>query len=168
MSSELPINALTNAIDDFSIVSSGKVLLRNKYQVALAEKVQNSSYVNDESSGETTEISRDKIELNGETASISLGSMYETVSGVKTIQPVLKTTPTETNIMSISSDTVCNLTLDGSIAWDRDEACLYLAANKAFRFRYVESDGISSSRLVLEGYSESTSTYLPKVEFSRD
>jgi hypothetical protein len=35
-------------------------------------------------------------------------------------------------------------------------ASLYLSSNKAFRFRYVESDGISPSRLVLEGLDEST------------
>lgn len=169
MASELPVSTSTNNIDEFSIVTSGNVLYRDKYQVTSSTTIQNSFYVHDESINESTEISRNTVELNeNDTASVSLSSLYQSISQIKTIQPVLKTTPTETKISTISSDNVFNLTLDGSISWDSDEACLYLSANKAFRFRYVASNGTNPSRLVLEGYSDATSTYLPKVEFSTD
>ena len=165
---ELPIDALTNVVGDFAFASTGQVLYRNKYQISPSATNTISCYVYDDSEAVTTEISRDTFETDGQTASISLGVLYEPSLGDKQILPVLQSNPTETQVCSVSSESVCNLTMNGSIAWDRNEACLYLSANKAFRFRFMESDGILASRLVLEGYSDEQSAYLPKAEFSTD
>ena len=163
---ELPLNP--DGIEDFAFASSGQVLYKNKYQLSSNVSSSVSCYVYDNAEEQTTEISRDTFETDGDTASISLGVLHEPTPGDKKIVPVLKANPTETEISSVSADSVCNLTINGSIAWDRNDACLYLSANKAFRFRFLESDGILSSRLVLEGYSEENSAYLPKAEFSTD
>ena len=151
-------------------VSCGRIVHRNTSHVTAGLEVSKASYVHDASTDLSTEISREQVVMDptGESASMSLGVLHEFNDGVKTIQPVITTTPTATVVSSLDSDSVYNLTLDGSISWDSDDASLYLSSNKAFRFRYVESDGFSPSRLVLEGLDESTGVYLPKVEFTSD
>ena len=165
----IPYPSMVEQSQAMTSVSCGRIVHKNTSNVALGLQVSKASYVHDALTDLSTEISREEVVMDptGDSASMSLGVLHES-GGVKTIQPVITTTPAATTVTSLDSDSVYNLTLDGSISWDTDDASLYLSSNKAFRFRYVESDGISPSRLVLEGLDEDTGVYLPKVEFSTD
>lgn len=164
----LPYPSMIDQSQLMTSVSCGRIVHRNTSHVTAGLEVSKASYVHDTSTNLSTEISREQVVMDpaGNSASMSLGVLQEFSDGIKTIQPVITTTPAATTVTSLDSSAVYNLTLDGSISWDSDDACLYLSSNKAFRFRYVESDGLSPSRLVLEGLDESTQMYLPKVEFS--
>lgn len=161
---------------NLSSVQSGNVVYGNKQHVTVEDSLCNPFFVCDEESNETTEIGRDEIAINADdlSCSMTLGVVQE-VSSIKTIQPVVSSTY-EKSILSSSdpsTNSVTNLTLDGGISWDRDDACLYLSKDKAFRFRFIESDGIRNSRLCLEALDASTGTassssYAPKFEFCTD
>lgn len=166
----IPYPSMLQQSQQLTSVSCGRIVHRNTSHVTLGQEVSRASYVHDTSTDLSTEICRDQVVMDptGDSASMSLGVLHESSEGIKTIQPIVTTTSAATTLSSIDADSVYNLTLDGSISWNSDDASLYLSANKAFRFRYVESDGLNSSRLVLEGLNESTGVYLPKVEFSTD
>lgn len=164
----LAFPSLVQQTTDFSSVACGRIVHNDAHHVTAGQQISKSIYIHDESIDQSTEIARDEVTLDTTGASMTLGVLKETASGVKTMQPVVTTTPEHTVITSLSGDAVFNLTLDGSISWDRGSACLYLSANKAFRFRYVESDGVLPSRLVLEGLDEYSSEYRPKIEFTTD
>lgn len=168
----IPFPTMLQQSESLTPVSCGTIVHKNTSHVTVGHQVSKASYVHDKLADLSTEISRDEVRFDpkGETASISLGVLHVS-NDIKTIQSVVTTNPTATTVSSIERETerVHNLTLDGSISWDSDDASLYLSANKVFRFRYVESDGLhQSSRLVLEGLDESTGDYVPKVEFSSD
>lgn len=171
MSSEgvFPSESLAPIIENLSTISSGFLMHKDSYNVSSGMTNSNSCYVYDSSNNSTSEIYRESVTMRtgGESAYASLGVLLDD-AGIKTIQPVITTCPESTVFTSIGGGRVCNLTLDGSISWDRDDACLYLSANKAFRFRYVEADQINPSRLVLEGYNDSSTEYVAKIEFSTD
>ena len=166
----IPFPSMLEQSQSMTSVSCGRIVHKNTSHVTHGQEVSKSSFVHDASTGLSTEISREQVVMdnNGDSAAMSLGVLHESSNGIKTIQPVINTTPTATTFTSLDSESVYNLTLDGSISWDSDDASLYLSSNKAFRFRYVESDGVSPSRLALEGLDENTGVYLPKVEFSSD
>lgn len=161
--------SLVQQSDKLTSVSCGRVVHNNTCHVTQGQKVYTSSFVHDDSDGMSTEITRDEVVMDssGTSSSMYLGVLQE-FSSVQTMQPIVTTNPETTMITSLDSSSVYNLTLDGSISWDKDSSCLYLSANKAFRFRYIESDGVLPSRLVLEGLNETTDSYDPKVEFSSD
>ena len=166
----IPYPSMLEQSQSMTSVSCGRIVHKNTSHVTHGQEVSKSSFVHDASTDLSTEISREQVVMDntGDSASMSLGVLHEFPNGVKTIQPVINTTPVATTFSSLDSESVYNLTLDGSISWDSDDASLYLSSNKAFRFRYVESDGLSPSRLALEGLDENTGAYLPKVEFSSD
>ena len=161
--------SLVGVSDKLTSVSCGRIVHNNTSHVTQGQETCNSSFVHDDSGGTSTEIQRDEIIMDpsGDSASMYLGVLHETES-IKTMQPVITTTSEKTTLTSLDSSSVYNLTLDGSISWDTDSASLYLSSNKTFRFRYVESDGISPSRLVLEGLNDLNGLYDPKIEFSTD
>ena len=164
----VPYPTVLDQSQSLTSTSCGRIVHKNANFVTLGQEVSKASYVHDTSKNTSTEIARDQVVMDptGDSATISLGVLHD--NGVKTIQPIISTNSAATTLSSLDSDSVYNLTLDGSMSWDTDDACLYLSSNKAFRFRYVESDGFSPSRLVLEGLDESSGVYLPKVEFSTD
>lgn len=167
----IPYPSMLQQTESLTSAGCGRIVHKNANYVALGQEVSNASYVHDTSTNTSTEIVRDEVVMDpsGDSASMSLGVLHESASGeVKTIQPIVTTTSEATTVTSLNAGSVYNLTLDGSISWDTDHACLYLSSNKAFRFHYVESDGITASRLVLEGLDESSGVYMPKVEFSTD
>lgn len=166
----VPYPTLLGQSQSLTSSSCGRIVHKNATFVTLGQEVSNASYVHDTSTNTSTEIARDQVVMDptGNSATMSFGVLHESLNGVKTIQPIISTNSAATTLSSLDSGSVYNLTLDGSISWDSDDACLYLSSNKAFRFRYVESNGISPSRLVLEGLDESSGMYLPKVEFSTD
>ena len=166
----VPYPTVLEQSQSLTSTSCGRIVHKNANYVAFGQEVSKASYVHDISTNTSTEIARDQVVMDptGDSATMSLGVLHESVSGVKTIQPIISTNSAATTLSSLESDRVYNLTLDGSISWDSDDACLYLSSNKAFRFRYVESDGVFPSRLVLEGLDEASGVYLPKVEFSTD
>lgn len=166
----IPYPSMLQQSESLTSVSCGRIVHRNTNHVTLGQEVSKASYVHDTATDLSTEVSRDQVVMDatGTSASMSFGVLHEASNGIKTIQPIVTTTSSATTVSTIDSESVYNLTLDGSISWDSDDASLYLSANKAFRFRYVESDGLSPSRLVLEGLNETTGVYLPKVEFSTD
>lgn len=152
-------------------LTTGVLVHKDKYQIVLdsGETVYNSSYIHDEASGESVEIAREEVSMDGSglSAQMSFGVLQED-SGVQTIQNIISTTPSSTTISSFDSllSSMCNLKIDGSgISWDRDDACLYLSSNKRFRFQYVESDLTNPARLSLQGYDDDTSLYVTKAEF---
>lgn len=166
----LPYPSMLEQSQSMTSVSCGRIVHKNTSNVTLGQEVSNASYVHDPSTDLSTEISREQVVMDptGDAASMSLGVLHEFSNGIKTIQPVITTTSNSTTVTSLDSESVYNLTLDGSISWDTDDASLYLSSNKAFRFRFVESNGTAPSRLVLEGLDENNNVYLPKVEFSTD
>ena len=137
--------------------------------MTIGSDINNSTYVYDSTLNETTEIAREVVsmESSGESSTITHAVLNEGLSG-KTIQNVLSSNPSSTIITSVdnTSSTTCNATLDGSISWDTSDASLYLSSDKLFRFRYIVTDGSEPSRLVLEGYSDTLSDYLPKAEWT--
>lgn len=171
MSDPIPIQypSMVEQSQAMTSVSCGSIIHKNTSHVTLGQQVSKASYVHDTSTGLSTEISREEVVMDptGDSASIALGVLHDS-GGIKTIQPVITTTPASTVVTSLDPSNVYNLTLDGSISWDTNDASLYLSSNKAFRFRYVQSNGISPSRLVLEGLDEGAGVYMPKVEFSTD
>lgn len=169
MSSERVLSHPSVSMDNLSVVACPAILHNDKSQVSLDQVQSNSVFVFESSSGETTEISRDEVTMDasGGSAHATMGVLVS-VGGEKSMKNVIKSDAASTTISTIQGTSVSNFTIDGSIFWDRDESCLYLSANKAFRFRFIESDGVSPSMLVLEGLSPSTLEYLPKVESSTD
>ena len=155
----------------FGSVQSGKVVHANSHHVAMSDNVANSCFVHDKTQEVCTEIARENVEidLSDFSSTMSFGVLRES-SSTQTIQPIISTRSDSSTFSCVESDhNVHNLTLDGGISWDRDTACLYLSSNKAFRFRFAESDGLSSSsRLCLEGLDPETGVYVPKVEFTKD
>lgn len=166
----LPYPSMLEQSQSMTSVSCGKIVHKNTSNVANGQEFSNASYVHDPSTDLSTQISREQVIMDptGDASSLSLGVIHEFSSGIKTIQPVITTTSRATTVSSLNSESVYNLTLDGSISWGTDDASLYLSSNKAFRFRFVESNGTAPSRLVLEGLNENTGVYLPKVEFCTD
>ena len=171
--SEQPQNlaypSLVEVVDNLTSVSSGRIVHNDINHVTTGQEVCNSSFIHDDSDGTSLEIQRDSIIMDpsGESSSMYLGVLHETDS-IKTIQNVVTTSSEKTVITSLDYSSVYNLTLDGSISWDSDTSALYLSANKNFRFRFADSDGINPSRLVLEGLNDFNGLYDPKVEFSTD
>ncbi|CAM9133845.1 unnamed protein product, partial [Ectocarpus sp. 8 AP-2014] len=150
-------------------VACGTIVHNDKTQVASGNTQSNSRFVYDQQSQDTTEVSRNAtvLDASGQSAHVELSTLV-TVDGERSMQPVIKSSPTSTTFSSLRGGLVANLTIDGSISWDRDESCLYFAANRAFRFKYIESNGISPSMLVLEGLNPTTLQYTPKFEISSD
>ena len=168
-------SSIVGLTSTLSSITSGVFVHENRNQISTSEDtsedVYNSTYVHDEVANESFEISRDivNMEQDGSSASMSMGVLHTDISsGAKTIQPVIQTCPTSTTINSCSSSTTCNLTLDGSISWNTDDASLYFSSDKMFRIRYIETDGSTPSRLVIEGYNLTTSEYVTKIEFHTD
>lgn len=115
-------------------ISSDVIMQRNYCSVSSESTNSNSRYVYHSSSNSTCDVCRDVItQTLGGSAFASLGVLHED-SGVKKIQSVTSTCPESSPRWS------CNLTLDGNTSWDGDDACLDLSANKAFRFKFVETD----------------------------
>ena len=169
MSAERTIPHPSVSLEHLSVVACGSIIHNDKNQVGLGSTQSNSTFVYDAPGQTTTEVSRNDVVLDpsGDSASVTLGTLV-TAGGGQSMKEVIKSSPTSTIISSLQGTSVSNLSIDGSISWDRDESCLYLSANKAFRFKYIESDGVSPSMLVLEGLSATTLEYMPKVEFSSD
>ncbi len=171
MSSERDLShpSLVQSMEYLSVVSSGSIVHNDKNQVSLGQTQTNSTYVHDTSDDTTLEISRDDVILDtsGDNAKANMGVLVS-VNGEQNMKTVLSSDANSTVMSSIEGTLISNFTLDGDISWDRDESCLYLSANKAFRFRFHESDGIIPSRLTLEGLNETTLEYMPKVEFHTD
>lgn len=169
MSAERALAFPSVKLDNMSSVACGTVFHNNKSQVSTGSTQSNSSFVYDTQSQETTEVSRNDAVLgdDGQSAHIEMGNLV-TVNGERGIQGVIKSDATSTTLSSLQGGLTARLTIDGSLSWDRDECCLYLSANKAFRFKYIESDGIKPSMLVLEGLNPTTLQYMPKFEISSD
>lgn len=170
-----PFPSLVEHTKYLSSASCGSIVHGNTNLVSSdGNEVSRGSYVRDAQSLGTTEVCRDQVCLSVEenTGEMSFGVLHEVnteESGlVKTIQPVVHTTTERTTLTSVDSVDVCRLTFDGSISWNKNEACLYLSSNRVFRFRFIESDGISPSRLAIQGLNEETGEYTSKVEFSTD
>lgn len=169
MSGERVLAHPSVSLQSMSGVACGTIVHNDKNQVASDGRQTNSCFTYDPEGGTTTEVSRTDavLESSGETAHVELGSLV-TVGGEKSMKNVIQTGPFGTVVSSLKGTLVSNMTIDGSIAWDRDESCLYLSANRAFRFRYAESDGVRPSMLVLEGLNPNTLEYKPKIEFFSD
>ena len=164
-------SSIVGLTSTLSAITSGVFVHENRNQISTSDDVYNSTYVHDEVADESFEIARDVVnmEQDGSSASMTMGVLHtDTLSGIKTIQPVIQTCPTSTSINSCSSSNTCNLTLDGSISWNTDDASLYFSSDKTFRIRYIEKDGSTPSRLVIEGYNITTSEYSTKIEFHTD
>ena len=152
--------------------STGIFIHKHKHQIITDDEneIYNSTYVHDDVLDTSTEIARERVsmETDGSSAKLTLGVLHTNTSSLQQIQSVICTEASKTVISSSDGSSSCNVTLDGSISWNQDDSSLYLSANKSFRIRFVESDGIVPSRLVIEGYSVSESSYLPKAEFYAD
>lgn len=153
-------------------VSTGVFVHKHKHQIITdsENEVFNSTYVHDTDLDTSTEIARERVSMEEDatSAKLTLGVLHTNTSSLQQIQSVVCTDASQTVISSTDGSSSCNLTLDGSISWDTDDASLYLSTDKSFRIRFVESDGIVPSRLVIEGYSTVESDYLPKAEFYAD
>lgn len=168
MSDERSLAHPSVSLENLSGVACGTIVHHNKDQVSSGSTQSNSSFVYDSNSQRTTEVSRTETVLQAPGEShVELGTLV-TVGGEKAMKAVITTSPTSTVMSSLQGGLAANLTIDGSISWDRDESCLYLSANRAFRFRYMESDGVMPSMLVLEGLNPVTLDYVPKFEISSD
>lgn len=169
MSAERALAFPSVQLDNLSPVACGTIFHNNTSQVAAGSTQSNSSFVYDALTHETTEVSRNDAVLDddGQSAHVEMGNLV-TVNGEKGVQGVVRSDPMSTTLSSLQEGLTARLTIDGSLSWDRDECCLYLSANKAFRFKYIESNGISPSMLVLEGLNNTTLKYLPKFEISSD
>lgn len=152
--------------------STGVFIHKHKHQIITdsESEIYNSTYVHDDVLDTSTEIARERVSMeeDGSSAKLTLGVLHTNTSSLKQIQSVICTDATNTVISSTDGSSSCNLTLDGSISWDTDDASLYLSSNKSFRIRFIETDGLVPSRLVIEGYSVTASDYLPKAEFYAD
>lgn len=169
MSSERALAYPSVSVEDMTGFACGTIVHNDKSQVSQGTTQSNSTFVFDSSSQRTTEICRNDAVLaaSGDSAHVELGTLVS-VDGDKGMKSIINSSPTRTVFSSLQDGLPANLTLDGSIAWDRDESCLYLSANKAFRFRYTESNGVAPSMLVLEGLNPETLQYVPKFEVSSD
>ncbi|ACH46838.1 unknown [Feldmannia species virus] len=128
-----------------------------------------SSFSYDEESGEAREVSRDDVIVDSSSGSVSFRSSVRSKNS--TMQPVLISASSQSCVKSSTDNELfTTLTLDGGISWDSSTACLYLSADKLFRFRFAESDGVNPSRLILEalGSENGGGTYLPKAEFTSE
>lgn len=154
---------------------SGTIVHKEKHQVipsSTDDVLYSSSYVHDENTGESVEVAREEVTMDesGSSAQFTFGVLQEDASGVQTIRNVISTNPSSTTISSTDSglNSMCNLKIDGGISWDTDDACLYLSSNKRFRFKYIESDGFNPARLSIQGFDNTTSTYVTKADFFTD
>lgn len=169
MSSERKLTYPSVSVDNLAVVACANIVHNDKNQVSIDQVQSNHAFVHESVGGKTTEIVREEVAMDasGGAAEATLGVLV-TVAGEQSMKQVVKAAAAATIVSSVQGTSVANMSIDGSISWDRDESCLYLSANKAFRFRFSESDGVSPSMLVLEGLNASTLEYAPKVEFSTD
>lgn len=168
MSEERTLAHPSVSLDNLSGVACGTIVHHNKNQVSPGSTQSNSSFVYDSPNQRTTEVSRNDAVLQAPGQSyVELGTLV-TVAGEQNMKPIVTSSAASTVLSSLQDGLASNMTIDGSISWDRDESCLYLSANKAFRFRYIESDGVMPSMLVLEGLNPTTLGYVAKFEISSD
>lgn len=159
-------------IPSLAPLATGVIVHKDKYHVIQNtddDSVYNSSYVHNETSGESIEIAREEVTMedSGDSAEINFGVLRDD-AGTQKIQNIIRTSPSSTKISSLNSsiNEMCNLKIDGSgISWDKNDSCLYLSTNKRFRIKYVESDDSEPARLSIQGYNDSTSNYITKAEF---
>jgi len=162
----LPIESMASSMDSMGTSCSGTIITRDRYSVSQTTDNQDSIFVYEDGTGETTEISRNTatLESSGESSSLVLGGLYSDSTGFKTIQDVITMTPDDSIIKSIDGSTVSGLTIDGSISWDKNECALYLSADKIFRFKYNPASGDDPAMFALESLNQAETAYIPKFE----
>ena len=140
-------------------VASGVFVHKNKNQVLSTEdEIYNSTYVHDEVLNETQEIAIETVTMEGDSSAsnMTLGTLHTNPSNLKSIESVISTSASKTDINSFSGDgtTATKFTFDSSgLSWDSEDTSLYFSDNKTFRIRFIESDGSIPSKLLIEGYS---------------
>lgn len=165
----LPMESIARSMDSMGPMCSGTLVTGDRFAVSQTMDNQGSVFVHDSTANDTTEISRDTavLETTGESSSLSLGGLYSDGSGVKTIQDVIHMTPTSSVLTSITDSSVSSITIDGSISWNKDDCCLYMAEDKVFRFKYNVGTTTEASRLSLEALNQAGTAYIPKFEVEK-
>ena len=165
----LPMESIAHSMETMGTMCSGTLVTGDRYTVSQTADNQGSVFVHDSLSNDTTEISRDTASLGntGETSSLSLGGLYSDGSGVKTIQDVIHMTPESSVLTSITDTAVSSITIDGSISWNKDDCCLYMAEDKVFRFKYNPGTSTEAPRLSLEALDQAGTSYIPKFEVEK-
>jgi hypothetical protein len=165
----LPIESLAHGMDSMGTVCSGTLVTGDRFTVSQNLDNQESVFVHDSVDNETTEISRDTavLETTGGASSLSLGGLYSDTSGVKTIQDIIHMTPESSVLTSIEDSSVSSIVIDGSISWNRDDCCLYMAEDRVFRFKYNAGTSTEPPRLSLEALNQAGDSYIPKFEVEK-
>lgn len=166
----LPLASVAEGMSTMGSTCSGTLVTGDRFTVSHDSDNQGSVFIHDPVDDDTVEISRDTavLETTGETSSLSMGSLYSDVSGIKTIQDVVHMTPEKAILTSISDTTVSSITIDGSISWNKNENSLYLSEDQIFRFRYNPGTNTEPPRLSLEALNQSGTAYIPKFEIEKD
>lgn len=165
----LPMESMAHNMDSMGATCSGTLVTGDRYTVSQTIDNRGSVFVHDSTDNDTTEISRDTavLESSGDTSSLSLGGLYSDGSGVKTIQDVIHMTPDRSVLTSIADSSVASIIIDGSISWNKDDCCLYMAEDKVFRFKYNSGSDLEPPRLSLEALDQAGATYIPKFEVEK-
>ena len=166
----LPLESIATSMESMGTSCSGTIITRDRFAVSQTVDNHDSTFVYDDTLGETTEISRDTatLESSGESSTLVLGGLYADPSGVKTIQDIITLKPDSSVLRSIELNDVASVTIDGSISWNKDECALYMSEDKIFRFKYNPNDGVNPSRLSLESLNIAETAYIPKFEITRE
>ena len=165
-----PTSSLSTLSTTLGPVATGVFVHKNKSQIiGTDEEIYNSTFVHDDDLNDTQEIARETVtmEEDAESAEMTLGTLHTNPSVLKSIQPVICTSALKTNINTISGDglTSCKFTLDSTgLSWDSNDTSLYFSSSKTFRIRFIEKDGSTPSKLLIEGYSGSE--YIIKHEIT--
>lgn len=166
----LPMESIAESMESMGPMCSGTLVTGDRFTVAHTSGNQGSVFVHDPNEDDTIEISRDTstLDTTGDTSSMVLGGLYSDISGVRTMQDVIKMTPESSVVTSITNSAVSSITIDGSISWNKDDCCLYLSEDKVFRFKYNSGTDTDSPRLSLEALNQSGTDYIPKFEVEKN
>ena len=166
----LPLESMVDSVETMGTTCSGTLVTGDRFTVSQTGDNYESVYVYDETGEDSTEISRDTTTLDstGVSSSLILSGLYSDTSGIKTIQDVIHMEPERSVLTSIDETSVSSVTIDGSISWDKNDCCLYMASDKIFRFKYNPGTETQSPRLSLEALNQAGTSYVPKFEIEKN
>ena len=97
---DLPFStsSLSSLTTTLGVVSSGLFIHKNKSQIiGTDDEVYSSTYVHDEVTNDTQEISRDSVTMEGDgsSATFTMGVLHTNTSNLKSIESVINTSAKE-------------------------------------------------------------------------
>ena len=165
---ETPQANYVSNVSTLGYVCTGTMVSGNRYSIGSSTTNYDASFILD--SGVTTEITRESVSLeeDGTSANMDMSVLHEDSSGIKSIENVISSNPSETILKSKLGSYTINATIDGSISWNTNDCALYLSSDKIFRFKYSAATESSPAKLSLEALNSNETEYISKMDITSE